>query len=133
MVQALIIEDDVFYASLFERQIKNYNCLQTITWESSPFPLWSGANFDLILISDSLLENAMLGQLFHLKMKHPKTPIVVFTQNQNKDIVEQYIKMGAQMVIFKNRYCLSKLSDFIYKCIKINSKKRAINILPLTK
>ncbi len=114
-MSVFIIDDDIFYTSLIEKQLENFDQKEVFTYKSM-----EPALFDLLQHSPKLLfmdihlkEVNSLQYLEIIKKRQPKTNIVVMTADDCKELERECKEKGAYYFLNKSKNLFKELTQLI--------------------
>ena len=123
-----IVENDVFYAKLYENQIKSLNYHDVICMDNG-FDCLSNLNQnpDIIFLEHNLHDITGLEVLRKIKRYDPNIFVIFISSQENIKIVVDILKYGAFDYIIKEQDVCEKIERVIKKVIMVKEKLKKTN------
>lgn len=129
-LKILLVEDDSFCAAVFEQMMREMvNILAFPTIMSTLAESLERLNdeyFDLIIIDLGLPDSEGLDTLFKVKEVSPGIPIIILSGTDNREVILQAMRVGAQDYLIKGQVDIRDLERSVLYAIE---RKKAEEIL----
>lgn len=128
-LQVLLVEDDEALGYMVSKRLEAVGALLIeVHWRKSlteAEAFLSAAKVDVVLLDLGLPDSDGLEGFFTLRNLQPDVPIVIISANDDRDIVIQALREGAQDYIVKGKLDPIAIIALVQKAIERHAKERA--------
>jgi len=121
-IKIFIVEDDLFFSSLIETQLKRHDFENIKTFNNgADFLNQLHTNPDIVILDHNLNEMNGLDILRRIKSVNPDIQVIFLSAQQDMEVAVKALKYGAYDYLQKDENCSNRLVHIIARIVRFNN------------